>query len=294
MFSMCLSTALSVLCGLGSGQPTVNVHTEAPAISSVARGAQRVPVLHITLAVPCSSQNVTVSSLTIERRGLGRPSDITHVYVLDGTTRITRAYTLPSNHEPLTVALRGLGIDACKTRNLTLAVDFSAEAEAASEHAFRLVSVQAGNAAVTLETPTSKALQVGASGTPAIVTAELLPVLTTVSYGRNKTVARLSLQGTAGKNQRITAITLTNNGSAADDNLQNLAWYTRTGEKISDVLPQLQGRMARIMLSPGLLLEGRDTKLIELHADVRSSRKRTIRWSIEEPSDIEAVEVRTR
>lgn len=295
--NMCLSTALSVLCGLGSAQGTLgtlNVQIETPAIGSVARGAQRVPVANITLAVPCSSETVTVSSVTIQRSGLGTSSDIARAYLLSGTSRVTRTYPLPSKDEPLVLAVRGMKINPCDSEKLVLAVDFSAQAQAASEHAFRVKAVEAKNATVNIQSEASGTLNVGASGTPAVVTAELLPVTTTISYGRNRTVARLSLQGTAGKNQRITAITLTNNGSAKDTDLQNLAWYTRTGEKISEAIPALQGRYARITFDPGLLLEGRDTKLIELRADVRASRKRTIRWELEETADIEAMEIRTR
>lgn len=294
---MCLSTALSVLCGLGSAQATLstlNVVVETPAMGSVARGAQRVPVANITLAVPCSSQAVQVTSMTMQRSGLGLSSDIARVYVLSGTSRVTRAYPLPSKDEPLVLALRGMKIDPCGSEKVVLAVDFSVQAQTASEHIFRVKAVEAKNATVNITSDTSRSLQVGASGTPAVVTAELLPVLTTVSFGGNRTVARLSLQGTAGKDQRITAITLTNKGSASDSDLQRLYWVTRGGEAISEVIPQLQGRSARITLDPGLLLEGRDTKLIELRADVRASRKRTIRWELEEAADIEAMEVRTR
>ncbi len=294
---MCLSTALSVLCGLGSAQASLaslDVQVETPAIGSVARGAQRVPVAAITLAVPCSSEAVNVTSLTIQRTGLGTSSDIARVYLLSGLNRVTRAYPLPSKNEPLVIAVRGMDMEPCASRSLVLAVDFSAQAQTASEHAFRVTAVDAKDATVNITSDARGTLQVGASGTPAVVTAELLPVLTSVTYGRNRTVARMSVAGTAGKDQRITTITLTNNGSASDADLQNLYWVTRTGEKISEVIPQMQGRVARIALDPGLLLEGRDTKLIELRADVRASRKRTIRWELEESADIEAMEVRSR
>lgn len=296
MINLCLSTALSVLCGLGSAQATpgtLNVQVETPAYGSVARGAQRVPVAIITLAVPCSSEAATVNSVTIQRSGLGLSSDIARAYLLSGTSRISRAYPLPSKDDPLTLIVRGLKISPCASEQVVLAVDFSSQAQVASEHVFRVQAVEAKNATVTIDDAAQSTLQVGASGTPAVVTAELLPVLTSINYGRNRTVARLSVQGTAGKDQRITAITLTNNGSAKDTDLQNLAWYTRTGERISAVIPQMQGRTARIVLD-AFLLEGRDTKLIELRADVRASRKRTIRWELEETADIEAMEVRTR
>jgi hypothetical protein len=250
--------------------------------------------LNIKAQAACSTKPVKISSVTISHKGLGASTDISRVYVLLGQTRISRSFPLPARGEWLTLSLRNVEVAPCESRTLTVAADIATDAAAASEHAFNLVSIDAHGANVTINADAQGSLQVSATGTPAVVTAELLPVLTSVSYGRNRIVARLSIQGTAGKEQRVTAITLTNNGSAADDNLQNLAWFTRTGEKISAVIPQLQGRTARITLDPGLLLEGRDAKLIELHADVRASRKRTIRWSIEEPSDIEAMEVRTR
>ncbi len=294
---MCLSTALSVLCGLGSAQASLaalDVQVETPAMGSIARGAQRVPVLTVQLQASCDGP-VKVTSMTIARKGLGTTSDIARMYVLNGLTRITRSFPLSVRGESLVLPLRNVNLAACESRLLTVAVDIAADANPASEHVFSLVRVDAGTATVNYSlADDDTTLNVGASGTPATVTAELLPVLTPPRFGGNRTIARLSVQGTAGKDQRITAITLTNNGSASNGDLQRLYWVTRTGEAISEVIPQLQGRSARIELDPGLLLEGRDTKLIELRADVRASIKRTIRWSIEEPSDIEAVEVRVR
>ena len=274
---------------------TITTPSGSAVNGSIARGAQRVPVLSITVEASCNTAPVRVTSLTVTHAGLGASTDIARVYVLLGFARITRSFPLPAHGEPLVLPLRNLTLSACESRNLTLAVDFSSDASIASEHVFSVTNVDAGKASVSYVSSKQDAtLNVGASGTPAMVAAELLPVLTPVSYGSQRTIARLSLQGTGGKDQRVTAITLTNNGSASDDNLQNLAWFLRTGEKISDAIPQLQGRIARITFDPGLLLQGRDTKLIELRADVRASRKKTIRWSMEEPSDVEATVVRTR
>ena len=44
----------------------------------------------------------------------------------------------------------------------------------------------------------------------------------------------------------------------------------------------------RFVLSPPLILKKNQTRLLELKADVRASRSRTIQLIIEEPGDIEA------
>lgn len=273
---------------------SLNVQTSTPAIGSIARGAQRVPVLQMLFSVACTSTPVAVSSVTIQHAGRGAASDIARVYLHQGNRRISRALTLPAKNDPITIAIPKSLFLHCSTVPLTLAADFSANADIGSEHMFRLVSVDANGAEVTYNMDDEGSLNIGASGTPASVTAELLPVTSTVRYGRNRTLARISLQGTGNKDQRIIAITLTNEGSATNSDLQNLYWATRTGEKVSEVIPEMQGRAIRIGFDPGLLLQGRDTKLIELRGDVRASRRRTIRLAIEEESDIEAMEVRIR
>lgn len=295
MKNFLLGVALMAMTPISVDAADIVMKSTPAAYGSVARGAQRVPVLHLQATVPCGSESVKISSVTIARTGRGASTDIARIYVLSGAARITRSFSLPSRGEPLTLPLRTVEVGACKSMNFTVAVDFSTTAGVAGEHVFTLTGADAGTAQVTFTTETGNtALNISGSNPSAIVSAELLPILTPITYGPQRTVARLSVQGTGGKDQRMTAITLTNNGSASDDNLQNLAWFLRTGERISDVLPQMQGRTARIALNPGLLLQGRDTKLLELKADIRASRKRTIRWELEEPSDIEAIEVRVR
>ena len=49
-----------------------------------------------------------------------------------------------------------------------------------------------------------------------------------------------------------------------------------------------QRRCVRFVLSPPLILKKNQTRLLELKADVRASRSRTIQLIIEEPGDIEA------
>ena len=113
-------------------------------------------------------------------------------------------------------------------------------------------------------------------------------------YGRNRTVARLELQAVGLRDQRILAITFKNLNSASSPRLTNLFLQTADEKRLSSAVPELTDSTVRIVLDPPLMLDNNSRKLIELHADVRGSKKRLIRFTIEEPSDIEAEEIRGR
>jgi hypothetical protein len=60
--------------------------------------------------------------------------------------------------------------------------------------------------------------------------------------------------------------------------------------RVTPVLPSLEGDLAPFVFDPPLLLEHGNVYLIEVRADVRASRRRTIRLLVEEPEDVEARE----
>src|SRR5204863_4456812 len=55
---------------------------------SAAIGAQRVPLVTLTMSASCTA-DVTLSSVQLQHRGLGRAVDIERVYAIEGVRRIT-------------------------------------------------------------------------------------------------------------------------------------------------------------------------------------------------------------
>lgn len=263
--------------------------------SSIPRGAQRVAMMHIKFAASCDD-DVSINTLTLTHRGLGDVRDLSRVYVMEGLRRISRAQSISSRERTLDVRLSTFTIRKCTSRAITVMADLSAEAQIGSLHSLAILSsddIQAGNADVEVAAVAALPANVTVPGQAATVSVEYANLNSPVTYGSNRTLARIRLTGD-GEDQRITRIVLTNDGSARDADLQNLRLVTSRGEAVSPTIPQLDGDLAVFDLDPALSLDDNETKLIELKANVRASRARTIRFVIEEPSDIVAEIVRRR
>lgn len=289
---MCMKRILiatMLLCfPLLADSATVTVNQEVPsASSSIPKGAQRIPMMRIALSASCD-EDVTLTSLTLTHRGLGAAADLSRIYILEGQRRISRAHSISSKERTVDVRLRAFTIKRCTTRTIDVLTDFSADASVGAMHALSIVSandVHAGDADIELQMLPVSAPAVTVPASSAVVEVEYLPLLGSVTYGANRTLARIKLTGD-GDNQHITRIVLTNDGSARDTDLLNLSLETSRGEEIANVLPHLDGSLATFELNPAMLLEDNQTKMLLLKGDVRASRRRTIRFIIEEPSDI--------
>lgn len=276
------------------GPPMLAVEVAAVAQGSIPQGAQRVAMLTLSLSASCAS-DVALSSIDVRHGGLGSVRDLSRLYLMEGERRVSRG-AVPNDTAATTLRLRSFTVPACETRILTVAADISASAAAAGEHRLSVEEVRADAPAMILTVSSSPRPR--ATVTPSVsasaIAVEFLPVRTSVTYGANRTLARLRLENDGRRAQSVSAITFTNDGSARDADLQNLALYNSSGERISDAVASMDGSILRLELDPALMLESRDEKVLELRGDVRASRKRTIEFTIEEPSDVEAVEARTR
>ncbi len=276
------------------GPPALTVAVVVPPQGSVPQGAQRVSMLTLTLEASCAS-DVAVAALDVRHGGLGNVRDLARVYLMEGDRRVSRA-AVPSDKAATTLRFRSFTVSACESRVITVAADLSPSAAAAGEHRLALEEVRADAPVQIVSVPVVASVP-RATVTPAVaaqISIEFLPVRTSVTYGSNRTLARVRLENDGRRAQSVRAITFTNNGSARDADLQNLALYSSSGERISTSIDALDGSILRVNLDPTLSLESRDEKVLELRGDVRASRKRTIEFTVEEPSDVEVVEARTR
>jgi len=283
------------LCAVPLSYAKVTIAPGTPiTLGSVPQGAQRVSMLSLKISASCG-EKALLSSLTFSHGALGNAQDISKVYMMSGTKRVSRAVAVPVRGSVI-IPVSRLFIPACGSTELTLMADIASTAAASGEHSFTLESgeMSDGTTVYIWQSITSSEAAVTSQGTPGVVTAELLPALRPIIYGPKQGIVRISLTGIGGKDQRVTAITLQNNGSASNGDLKNFYLEDTKGDSVSSILPQMDGRTIRIELNPSFVLYGRDLRLLTLRADVLASRRKTIRLEIEEPSDVEALEVRIR
>ncbi len=288
-----ISLLLSLLLGTGTAHaavPSLTVHASFPAIGTIAKGAQRIPMMTLKLQASCAAP-VTLDTMTLHHQGMGATTDISGVYVSQKMRRITRSATFTAREKSAILRFRGFTIAPCATETLTVHADISPNAASTGNHVIALetaADIDANDAKVTVGSGTaSKPAQTGAvsKGT---VTVTYLPVPRRVDFGTNRIVSKLKLTADSESRQAVDAITFTNEGKAEDEDLQNL-WIANTrGERVSEFTAQMDEERVRIHFTKPLMIERNGNVILELHADVRSSRTRTIQFVIEEPSDVEA------
>ena len=279
-----------------SGELTVRA--ESAGIQSIPRGASRVVMLTLRLTASCAG-DVPVSAITVRRRGLGSNEDIAAIYAVgDDGRRLTRGQAVSRRNGIVELRPRSFTVPKCGIAEVTVLADFAQDAAVGGEHRFEVGGVEdieASGARVSLEQDAvglSARRTAGASiGT---VTVSMLPLTGSVRYGDGRTVARLRISADGADRQRVRAITLTNEGTAADGDLERLFVETGGGRRISDVLPALQGNRARFTFGPPFPIERNRSVRVTVRADVRGSVSRTVRFIVEESGDIEAEVVRGR
>lgn len=256
---------------------------------SVPPGAQRVTMLTLSLSASCSG-DIDVHGITVLHKGMGAIRDIASVYAMRDGQRISRGRALSSADGSASLSFRpALTVPSCETADIVIMADFSVDALTAGEHRITVEKpedIDAGDATVTLQQSSSIAPVRTTTGVQqGSMTAEFLPLLTRVTYGDHRTVARLRLSVEGSYNQVLDAITLTNDGSARNTDLQHLTLETSRGQVLAS-LASLRGYLAPFVLSTSFSMERGQVFLLTVRADVRAGRRRTIDFTLEEPGDL--------
>ncbi len=264
--------------------------TSLPLAGSIPRGAQRYPLMTLALRTPCDAP-VTLTSLTLQHRGLGDARDFDGVYAWVGDQRVTRSF-VPQKDGAVTVRFRNYVLPACGETVVTILVSISPDAALGGEHLLEFKGGTAADAsvrfvAVASGTP-SPAATVPQRVQPGTIDVEYLSITGSQSYGANRVLQRLRLVARSRGDQQVTAIRFTNQGSARDTDLRSLYLRGSDGTPLSAKADRMDGDTVRLTLDPPLTLQGNDVRVLELRGDIRASRKKTIRWTIEEASDIES------
>ncbi|MBU0766349.1 hypothetical protein KKF55_01000 [Patescibacteria group bacterium] len=273
------------------GSLTINV---TPVVGgSLPPGAQRVPMLDITFTASCDA-DVSVRELTIQRKGMGDYRDIRAVYAMDGLRRISRAHELQRRDGIVTIRLGSFMVSACRTEAITIMADFESNANIAGEHRFVLENpsdVNSGSPVKVIRTLAEREradLKTIVPNQIGKISVTYLSLLRRVTYGSRQQVMRFVLEADGIDDHLVHAITLKNEGTARDLDLQNIFL---PGTKVA---PSLDGDQVRLEFDPPLIMRKSQERLMTLRGSVRASRRKTLKFIIEEPSDIEAEVVRGR
>ncbi|MBM3230948.1 hypothetical protein FJZ28_01325 [Candidatus Peregrinibacteria bacterium] len=270
---------------LPTGELTVT--EESPDGTTVPPGAQRVPMLRLRMTASCAA-DVSVDTVRVLRKGLGSNADISAVYFYHRGSRISQAREIANKNGSVDFALRTVIVPACETEELMLYADFSATASAAAEHRFELADdgVAALNANVRIDHRRGAYIRKTSGAPVGQIAVGYLDLNQSIRYGSRRLVLRFTLEADSGDDQVVSAITFTNQGSARDEDLQNV-YVDFRARSISTVASSMDDDTVRVEFSPPLLIERGQKLSFGLRADVRSGYSRTVRFVVEEPSDIQ-------
>ena len=270
----------------------LHVSSVKGAIHNVAiPGGQRIPLLVLRMEASCDSE-ISVDMLSLKHRGMGASSDILSVYSESNGRRLNRGRTIERNGD-IDLRLRGLTIPACSDRIVYILGDFSKDAAITGRHQLVLSKIEANAKVMISDVRPSRIPYV--AGVPAgNITVEYLQLPKPVRYGESRTVARLRLEADTRYNHLLKSITFTNDGSANDNDLRGIFLEAGRLRRLTNIVSEMDGDRVRLVFNPPLLLKKNKKRLLSLRADVRASRRKTIRFIIEEPGDIQAELVRGR
>jgi hypothetical protein len=249
-------------------------------------GAQRVPFLSLQFAVPCG-QDIPLESITLRHRGAGRAEDIERLYGFSSGRRVTRSASFNDNQ--VTVRFRGFPLKQCSTQTVQLLGDIAEDASAEGIHALEVTEIESGlgdGISFKIQSGTTSPSRVRAGATVSTINIESLPLLLPLRYGAGRTVGRFRIEAEGSRDQLLRAITLTNQGTATDTDLQRLVLRNSRGA-LSKVVASLDGDRVRLELDPPLVLSRGDSFVWEVRADIRASSRKTVLLTVEEPGDVE-------
>ncbi len=269
------------------GQLTVAVSAPTQAKITIAKGAQRVPMLSLDLTASCDD-DIRITSIGLQHHGMGKASNIRGVYFSDASRRLSRSTTFDRATSLASTRFSNLLIARCDTVHMDLLVDFSPHADAGSEHAIDIVKnmIQSSAAGVTVTQDTTKQTIALSPVSAPILEMSFLGSPSRVSFGLYRTVARLQIRNVSSDAIEIKKLTLTNNGTARDYDLRSLSLESTKGDHISEVQPHMRAHAVSFFFDPYFRLDRGDTKVLILKADVWGSQLKTMQFVIEENGDV--------
>jgi hypothetical protein len=293
----CATGASGVTVATGAAM-SIGLDAQTPGSANVAAGAVNTPVLKLDFTAGATP--VTVTNLVLTRTGLSQDSDLDNVYLYAGATKL--ASNLGFNNGAITFS-NGAGlftVPANSTMVVTVTADIdkggTGTSASDSGHIFQIGLVSAANVTggtFTGNFPfTSAQFTIASVSNLATLTVSgVQNASTSVNAGQlDDLVGQMTVQ--AGNNPvKVTALNFTNVGSVTPSYLQNLKLMdgsTQLGATISSLGTN---NIATFDLSGApLMLTSGQSAVLSLYADITGGVNRSFQFSIQQSSDVQAVD----
>jgi len=297
--SMSTSTTTTTTTTTGTvptGAPlSITVDSTSPLSTNVAAGAVNTTVLKLDFTAGATP--VTVTNLVLTRSGLSQDSDLNNVYLYNGATKL--ASNLGFNNGAITFS-NGAGlftVPANTTYVVTVTVDVAGSGANSTGHIFQIglasaANVTGGTFSGNFPLNSNQFTIASVSNLATLtITSATSTASTTVNAGQlNDLVGQVTVQ--AGNNPvKVTSLTFTNIGSVTPSYLQNIKLMNGSAQLGATISSLNNNNIATFDLSGApLMLTSGQSAVLSLYADITGGVNRTFQFSIQQSSDLQAVD----
>lgn len=279
---------------VGEGTLEVSLASSNPRGDTVPKGAVGVVMASLDLTADCAD-DVWVDEITVLHEGFGDESDIDGLYLAMDGGRISRKRTLDTQDQTASLRLsKPLMVEACESVTVDVVADFATSATASAEHniAVELPSDIQSNAR---DTEGTFPLRGNTFRVATVTTGTLTVNYRTVSPDEVEVgdkavvVGKFELSANSVEDQTIYSMTIEQNGTAGDGDLQNIHITRTDGTVLTNKVAATRGDFVTLTFDPPFtVLEG-DKITLEVRADIVGGAGDTVVMHFEEDSDIFAV-----
>lgn len=273
-----------------SGGVSFSTASDTPASATIPKGATSVPFLKFNVS-NTNSIPVTLTNVTVKRTGAGSPSDLSNVYLFQGSNRLTFGQTINSSTNEATFSGVNTVIPANSSVTLSVLADISASANTSSVHALGVISVTASSFTTT-GNATGNSMTI-AGVTAGTVTIADSGILTNPQIGaQDSEIAQFQLSANSTEDLRVQRIILTNAGSITNANLTDLKLKDRATNNVIATATGFDSRNRLVFeFTTPINIDRGTTKTFSLTSDIGSAARAgdTIRIYLENPADLLAI-----
>lgn len=272
------------------GTFTVALSPDTPAAATIPAGVSGLPVA--TYDFTAGDSDVTVTSITLKRRGLSDKSTLTGLAAFSTDGRVSKAKNDSENNdtEATLTLTNGFVVKAGQTRTLTIVADVPTNAStpsvAGDEFAIELVEVVASTTAQSDGSLVANTMKVG-SVDAATLTVNSNGTVSNPKLGETGVdIFKFSLVGDTNEDILVKSLTFKADSSNASDDLTNFKLYYGSTEVASTAA--MDGKYLTFKFGNGYTVAQDKTLKFTVKADVISGAGDAIGFSVDKKLDVTA------
>ncbi|MEK7545641.1 MAG: hypothetical protein AAB554_01020 [Patescibacteria group bacterium] len=273
-----------------SGTASVSLASDSPAGATLPKGATGVNFLKFNVSNNGGSAMVA-DSVTLRRVGPGATTDLSSVYLYEGSSRLTTGRSVNSSTNEVTFTGLNLSLAAGQTRTLWVAVDIATGAAAGNVHAMELSKAMSGTTQLSGSPFTGNNFTLAGTTVGSLTIAKTGTITAPKAGEMEAKIAEFTVAAGSSEDVRFERLTIFQGGNLSAANLTNLK-LKQAGLTIATAASFDANLRATFSLSaPGMLLEKGATKTFQVYGDIGGGARAadSLKLYTEESSDVRGV-----